>query len=123
MAYIPEDTTIIMTMNTIDASTEDIDDALIGRMASVYFPPRVEDLDEILRNNNIDVEISEKIKEVFNSIQVNYPIGHGYFANFKAGNDFKRYYLSHIRPVLTNHFDTYKTEVILQIDNVVDGLF
>lgn len=123
LAYIPEDTTIIMTMNTIDASTEDIDDALIGRMASVYFPPRVEDLDEILRNNNIDVEISEKIKEVFNSIQVNYPIGHGYFANFKAGNDFKRYYLSHIRPVLTNHFDTYKPEVILQIDNVVDGLF
>lgn len=121
--YIPEDTVIFMTMNTIDTSTEDIDDALIGRMASVYFPPRVEDLDSMLVNKGVENTIAEKIKEVFNSIQAYYPLGHGYFAGYKADRDFKLYYLSRIRPVLTNHFETYKPEVILQIDNAVDSLF
>ena len=121
--YIPEDTVVFMTMNTIDASTEDIDDALIGRMASVYFPPRVEDLDSILLTNEIESDTAEKIKEVFNAIQSSYPLGHGYFAGYKAGRDFKQYYLSRVRPVLSNHFDSYKPETLLQIDNVVDSLF
>ena len=121
--FIPEDTVIFMTMNTIDASTEDIDDALIGRMSSVYFPPRVEDLNSILISNGILFEESEKIKEVFNAIQAHYPLGHGYFANFKPGIDFRKYYLARIRPVLSNHFDSYMPETILQIDNIVDSLF
>lgn len=121
--FIPNDTVIFMTMNTIDTSTEDIDDALIGRMASVYFPPRVEDLDSMLVNNKINDKTAEKIKEVFNSIQKYYPLGHGYFAEYREERNFKIYYLSRIRPVLTNHFETYKPEVILQIDNVVDSLF
>ena len=121
--FIPEETIVFMTMNTIDASTEDIDDALIGRMASVYFPPRIEDLDGMLVQNNIPDQTAEKIKEVFNSVQSFYPLGHGYFAGYKADRDFKQYYLSRIRPVLSNHFNSYKPEVILQIDNVVDSLF
>ena len=121
--FIPEDTVIFMTMNTIDASTEDIDDALIGRMSSVYFPPRAEDLNSILISNGILFEESEKIKEVFNAIQAHYPLGHGYFANFKPGIDFRKYYLARIRPVLSNHFDSYMPETILQIDNIVDSLF
>ena len=121
--FIPEDVVIFMTMNTIDTSTEDIDDALVGRMASVCFPPRVEDLDSILVQNGIDGDTTEKVKEVFNAIQASYPLGHGYFANYKKGVDFKLYYLSRIRPVLSNHFSAYKPEVILQIDNVVDNLF
>ena len=121
--FIPEDVVIFMTMNTIDAGTEDIDDALIGRVASVSFPPRVEDLDNILVKNGIESATAEKIKEVFNSIQASYPLGHGYFANYNKGADFKLYYLSRIRPVLSNHFSEFKPEVILQIDNVVDNLF
>lgn len=122
-AFVPEDAVIIMTMNTIDASTEDIDDALIGRMASVFFPPRVEDLDSMLIANGVNSDISEKVKEVFNSIQSSYPLGHGYFAGFRADRDFKQYYLAHIRPVLSNHFDSYKPEIVLQMDNAVDSLF
>ena len=121
--FVPEDTVIFMTMNTIDTSTEDIDDALIGRMASVFFPPRVEDLDSILVANGIDATAAEKVKEIFNVIQSNYPLGHGYLANFKASRDFKLYYLSRIRPVLSNHFDSYKPEVVNQIDNAIDSLF
>jgi 5-methylcytosine-specific restriction protein B len=121
--YVPRETVIFMTMNTIDASTEDIDDALIGRMASVYFPPRIEDLDSILLANGVDTENAEKVKEVFNAIQSSYPLGHGYFANYKGDRDFRLYYLSRIRPVLANHFDSYKPEVLFQIDNAVDSLF
>lgn len=121
--FIPEDVVIFMTMNTIDTSTEDIDDALVGRMASVSFPPRVEALDGILADNGIEAEIAEKVKEIFNAIQAHYPLGHGYFANFKEGMDFKFYYLSRVRPVLSNHFIEFKPEVILQIDNLVDNLF
>lgn len=121
--FVPEDTIIFMTMNTIDASTEDIDDALIGRMASVYFPPRVEDLDSILISNGVEAANAEKIKEVFNTIQASYPLGHGYFATYKDERDFRLYYLSRIRPVLANHFDSYKPEVLVQIDNAIDSLF
>ena len=121
--YVPRETVIFMTMNTIDTSTEDIDDALIGRMASVNFPPRVEDLDSILLANGVDAENAEKVKEVFNAIQSSYPLGHGYFANYKGDRDFRLYYLSRIRPVLANHFDSYKPEVLIQIDNAVDSLF
>lgn len=121
--YIPDDVTFIFTMNTVDSSTEDIDDALIGRLASVFFSPRIEDLDNLLRLNNVPNDISGDIKEVFNLIQSDYPLGHGYFAGYKANTDFRLYYLSHIRPVLMNHFESYKPEVIMQIDNAVDTLF
>lgn len=120
---IPEDTVFFFTMNTIDASTEDIDDALIGRMASVNFPPRIEDLNSILLSAGIDEGAREKIKNVFNSIQSVYPLGHGYFANIKPAISFTKYYLSRIRPVLCNHFEAFKPEIVAQIDNVVDSLF
>lgn len=120
---IPKDTVFFFTMNTIDASTEDVDDALIGRMASVNFPPRIEDLNSILVSAGIDSENREKIKNVFNSIQSVYPLGHGYFANIKPTTTFTKYYLSRIRPVLCNHFEAFKPEIIAQIDNVVDSLF
>lgn len=121
--FIPEDTVFFFTMNTIDASTEDVDDALIGRMASVNFPPRIEDLNSILLAAEVDDTSREKIKTVFNSIIAVYPLGHGYFANIKKSTNFMRYYLSRIRPVLCNHFEAFKPEVIAQIDNVVDSLF
>lgn len=121
--WIPDDAVLYFTMNTIDASTEDVDDALIGRMASVYFPPRIESLDTILTGNAVSGDQAEKIKEVFNSIQANYPLGHGYFAAYRSDQDFRFYYLSRIRPVLANHFDSYKPEVLSQIDNSVDALF
>jgi len=121
--WISDDVVLYLTMNTIDASTEDVDDALIGRMASVYFPPRIESLDAILMGNAVPSEQAEKIKEIFNSIQANYPLGHGYFAAYRPDQDFRLFYLSRIRPVLANHFDSYKPEVVSQIDNSVDALF
>jgi MoxR-like ATPases len=120
---IPEDIVFFFTMNTIDASTEDVDDALIGRMASVNFPPRIEDLNSILVSAGVDEESREKIKTVFNAIQDDYPLGHGYFANIKSTTAFIKYYLSRVRPVLCNHFEAFRPETIAKIDNVVDALF
>lgn len=121
--YIPNDVTFIFTMNNVDTSTEDIDDALIGRMSSISFPPRIEALDAILINNSVENETKEKIKEVFNVIQTMYPLGHGYFANYKNSVDFKLFYLTKIRPVLSNHFEAFRPENVAQIDNLVDELF
>jgi MoxR-like ATPase len=123
LMWIPDNVVFYFTMNTVDSSTEDIDDALIGRMASVYFPPRIESLDQILIAKSIPSEQAEKIKEVFNIIQASYPLGHGYFAGFQPEQDFRLFYLSRVRPVLANHFDSYKPEVLNQIDNSVDALF
>ena len=121
--WIPEDIVFICTFNNIDTSTEDIDDALLGRMASVHFMPRVEDLSTILEMQQIGVETAEKIKEVFNAIQPNYELGHGYFASYRANADFRLYYLTRIRPVLANHFSNYSPETVEQIDNLIDDLF
>ena len=121
--FIPEDTIFFFTMNNIDTSTEDVDDALIGRMASVTFPPRIEDLNSMLMTQEISDTTRENIKTVFNTIQSVYPLGHGYFANYNGKISFVGYYLSRIRPVLCNHFEAFKPEVIAQIDNTVDTLF
>ncbi|MDY2990633.1 MAG: AAA family ATPase [Hornefia butyriciproducens] len=121
--YIPEDVTFFFTMNNIDTSTEDIDDALVGRMASIFFPPRIEDLNEMLSSIGIDEISKENIKTVFNVIQQSYPLGHGYFARMTNSTNFIQYYVSRIRPVLSNHFDAFEPEILSQIDNTVDSLF
>ena len=123
MMFIPEDTIFFFTMNNIDSSTEDIDDALIGRIASVTFPPRIEDLNSILVATGISDTTREKIKTVFNTIQSFYPLGHGYFSSYNKSIKFSSYYLSRIRPVLCNHFEAFKPELIGQIDTTVDELF
>ena len=51
--YIPKETIFIFTMNTLDTSTEEMDDALLGRMAGIEFPPRVEDLKSLLVEKGI----------------------------------------------------------------------
>lgn len=121
--YIPDDVVFFFTMNTIDTSTEDVDDALVGRMASVYFPPRIEDLNDMLSIAEIEGDTKEKIKTLFNCILSSYPLGHGYFARYTKTSDFIRYYMSRIRPVLSNHFDAFEPEILAQIDNTVDSLF
>ncbi len=121
--FIPEDTVFFFTMNTIDTSTEDVDDALIGRMSSVFFPPRIEDLNSILTKSGISGEKKENILTVFNTILASYPLGHGYFAGIKDEIPFTKYYLHRIRPVLSNHFEAFKPELISQIDNTIDTLF
>jgi hypothetical protein len=121
--FIPSETLIMMTMNTIDKSTEDIDDALFGRIASVEFPPRIEDLATLLDAKKLDSVVSEKIRQLYPAILEVYPLGHGYFAGFNSSTDFTFYYLTHIRPVLCNYLLSFKPQELSKIDNMVDQLF
>ncbi|WP_018984951.1 AAA family ATPase [Salinimonas chungwhensis] len=124
--YIPEDVTFLMTMNTIDKSTEDVDDALIGRVSVVEFPARSEDLVHMLQSLNIAESLVEKISQLFSEIQEIYPLGHGYFSGLTSSCDnqfFLRYYKSRIRPVLFNFLGELQSAELDRIDNLVDEMF
>lgn len=119
--YIPEDVVFLMTMNTIDKSTEEVDDALIGRCFCIEFPPRVEDLSSLLQAKGVGTETLEKLCRIFSAIQTVYPLGHGYFSQYQSNP--RLYYLTKIRPVLLNHLQHFKPLELINIDNLVDELF
>lgn len=121
--WIPEDTVIIGTFNNLDKSTEDLDDALLGRFAAVEYLPRVEDLISMLEANGIDEETSRKLRELFTDIQPKYPLGHGYFADLKPESSVISYYRARIRHVLKNHLGGYRDQDLQNIDERVDQLF
>lgn len=124
--FINEDVLFIMTMNTIDKSTEEVDDALIGRVAAVDMSPRAEDLSEMLTLNAVGIEMRKKIGEIFAEIQSIYPLGHGYFSGINADttdDKFIQYYKARIRPVLMNFLGELKAVELAKIDNVVDEAF
>lgn len=119
--FIPEETVLFFTMNTIDKSTEDLDDALFGRIRAVEFPPRVEDLGDILTANGLtEINQSNKIRAFFQEVQAYYPLGHGYFADLKPDTNLGLFYMSSIRPVLANHFASFEPETLDKIDNLFD---
>ncbi len=78
--HIPDDVVIVLTMNTIDKSTEEVDDALLGNLACVEFPPRSESLHALLEERGVTGGLQESLLELFTAIQDVYPLGHGYFS-------------------------------------------
>jgi len=124
--WIPDDVLFLLSMNTIDKSTEDIDDALLGRVAAVLFLPRPEDLHAMLDANGVPAEPREKLAQLFAAILDIYPLGHGYFAGLRGsiGNrEIISYYKARIRPVLYNFLGELKQQEITKIDNIVDEMF
>lgn len=123
---IPENVVFLMTMNTVDKSTEDVDDALLGRIAAVEFPPRAEDLSLMLTANGIPVNIREQLGQLFAEILKAYPLGHGYFSGLKGEVNNRQiigYYKTRVRPVLANFFGALKRQDLAKIDNLVDEMF
>ncbi|AOK28678.1 MULTISPECIES: AAA family ATPase [Burkholderia] len=118
---VSPDTIFVFTMNTLDNSTEEVDDALLGRVASVEFPPRVEDLRDMLIQKQLPEKSIDSIVEFFAGVQEKYPLGHGYFARLKSGDDFRAYYLAFIRPVLQKHFRHRPTE-LTELDLLAEEL-
>lgn len=121
--FVEPSTLFLFTMNTLDKSTEDVDDALLGRCAGVEFPPRVEDLAEMLAAARVDEGTATKLRELFAFVLEHYPLGQGYFASYVGGSDPIGYYVSRIRPVLSNHFNSFRPETLALIDGKVDALF
>lgn len=120
---IPADTIIVATMNTVDKSTEDVDDALLGRLTAVEFYPRVESLAQMLSEKDFDKHAQRRILELFSTILKYYPLGHGYFADLMPAGDPIDYYVSRVRPVLQSYLQRYRDTDLLNIDNKVDELF
>lgn len=120
--HIRADTVFMFTSNTLDKSTHDLDDALFGRVRSVEFPPRVEDLGAILDTKGFTADDSEALRRFFQSVQEFYPLGHGYFASVEPDSDLALFYMSAIRPVLANHFAAFEPETLDQVDSLFDEL-
>jgi 5-methylcytosine-specific restriction protein B len=124
--FVPDDVIFLMTMNTVDRSTEEVDDALIGRLAAVEVPPRVEDLLSMLEANNVSQAIRTSLARLYSSILTKYPLGHGYFSALKenlSNDDILKHYRFRIRPVLYNFLGELRINDLHQIDNLVDELF
>ena len=124
--WIPENVIFLMAMNSIDKSTEDLDDALLGRMALVDFPPRPEDMASLLSENHVSEMQTAKLLQLFGAILEIYPLGHGYFAGISgeiSNQKVLSYYKSRVRPVLVNFMGKLRVEDLGQIDNLVDELF
>lgn len=124
--YIPEDVVFIMTMNTIDKSTEEVDDALIGRLAAIEVPPRTEDLVSMLETNGVGEAMRIKISELFAEIQNVYPLGHGYFSGIAEKHtiqDVLRHYKTRVRPVIKNFVGELNASQLDTLDNIADNLF
>lgn len=121
--FIPEETLIVCTMNTLDRSTEEIDDALFGRMDAIEFPPRVEDLNSLLQSIGITEGELRKWSELFSTIRQYYPLGHGYFATLRTDSNPISFYLTRVRPVLQKHLKDYRDQDLAAIDEKMDQLF
>lgn len=123
---IPENVVFMMTMNTVDKSTEDVDDALLGRMAAVEFPPRAEDLNQMLTANGVSAGVRSQLAELYAEILRVYSLGHGYFSDLKGSVNNRQvieYYKTRVRPVLFNFLGDLKRQELAKIDNLVDEMF
>jgi hypothetical protein len=121
---IDEDVVFVLTANTLDKSTEDLDDALLGRIHAVYCPPSSESLLSILESKRISVEKRELVVEIFNQIQEFYPLGHGYFADVDedaSSSSIKFLYKTRIRPVVDNFLGDQRASDLSTIDQAVDS--
>jgi hypothetical protein len=124
--FVPSDVVFLMTMNTIDKSTEDVDDALMGRVSAVELPPRPEDLNQMLENNKVPERVRSRLSQLFAEILSVYPLGHGYFAGLSGdATDIHviRYYKARVRPVLLNFLGELKRQELSKIDNLMDEMF
>jgi len=124
--WIPENVVFLMTMNTVDKSTEDVDDALLGRVAAVEFPPRPEDFSQMLTTNGVPAPTREKLAQLYVEILNLYPLGHGYFAGLTGpvnNEQVIRYYKARVRPVLVNFLGELKRQELSKVDNLVDEMF
>ena len=94
-ARVAKNLTIIATLNPVDRSAIDVDDALLRRLRIIDFPPSTCMLEEMLKRNGIEPPVIERLKGVFNNCQAAFPteyetlmpFGHGVFAEVQSEDD------------------------------------
>jgi 5-methylcytosine-specific restriction protein B len=126
MLFIAEETTILMTMNNVDKSTEEIDDALLGRVSALEFPPDPEALIAILEDRNVAGEVAAMVVEAFAAILSIYPIGHGYFASIPHGasvDDCLFHLRTRVFPVIGNFLGQLRIDEMTILENSIGEIF
>ena len=121
--WIPDSVIFLCTMNTLDRSTEELDDAVLGRFTAIEFPPRLDNLVSLLDAAHVREEIAAGLCKVFLAVNEIYPLGHGYFSDFRADSDAIDYYLARIRPVLQVQLRGLRDPELQGIDSLVDDIF
>lgn len=125
MFHVPAGVIFFMTMNNVDKSTEDLDDALLGRVHAVEVPPSSAMLSEILSARGLTADLISKTTDLFVRIQEHYQLGHGYFAEIRSGAsaaELVSYYRTKIRPVLSNHLGALQAADLADIDAAAGAL-
>lgn len=121
--WIDSDVVVVLTANNLDKSTEDLDDALLGRLCAIECPPDSRALVEMLTENDLSPEKIQSVVDIFTAIQELYPLGHGYFADVRSsstGKDIREIYKTRIRPVLLNFLGSVGSASLSSIDVLVD---
>ena len=115
---IPKNLYIIGTMNTLDKSTVDIDFALMRRFKFFEVGPDTEVLRKLLRENEVDSDLIEKIVDVFVKIQEFYPLGHAYFKDIKSKQDLKLLWEHQLSFLLKEYFTDLKKDVYEKVREI-----
>lgn len=116
---IPEETTFVLTMNTVDRSTEELDDALLGRVAAVRCPPDPLAARSLLRDNGVPSGLVDPIVGLFVEINEHYELGHGYLSGLHgplSPSDVLDYYRTRIRPVLEKFLGDLEDDTLRTLD-------
>lgn len=88
---VAKNLTIIATLNPVDRSAIDIDDALLRRLRIIDIPPATNMLEEMLVRNGVEAHVIERLKGLFdacrsafpNDYETLMPFGHGVFAEVR----------------------------------------
>lgn len=121
--WVEDDVVFVLTANNLDKSTEDLDDALLGRLCAIECPPDSRALTEMLIESGLADDRAQSIVDVFVAIQEIYPLGHGYFASVNSnsrGKDIREIYKTRIRPVIFNFLGPAAAASLNSIDVMVD---
>lgn len=124
--WIEPNVVFVLTANNLDKSTEDLDDALLGRLCAIECPPSSDRLASMLLGRGLDEERVQSVVDVFSAIQELYPLGHGYFADIDSnttGKMARALYKTRIRPVILNYVGPTSATSLNSVDVLVDEKF
>ena len=105
---VAKNLTIIATLNPVDRSAIDIDDALLRRLRIIDIPPATNMLEEMLGRNGVETQVIDRLKGLFdacrsafpNDYEALMPFGHGVFAEVRKEEDLYPLWQQRLRRML-----------------------
>jgi 5-methylcytosine-specific restriction enzyme B len=101
---LPENIVFVATMNSLDKSVTEIDDAFDRRMGKIELAPDPELLLRLLRENGTDDQLSVRISSFLSWVSVKYPLGHTFFLNVRDEESLRRLWETQLRFIFDKRF-------------------